>query len=45
MEDLAGSLKVLNDDEIKAIHSGSLKILEDTGVEIPKATSFCQIFD
>jgi trimethylamine--corrinoid protein Co-methyltransferase len=35
MEDLAGSLKVLNDDEIKAIHSGSLKILEDTGVEIP----------
>lgn len=35
MEDLAGSFAVLNEDEIKEIHAGSLQILEDIGMEIP----------
>ena len=35
MEDLAGSFAVLNEDEIKKIHAGSLQILEDIGMEIP----------
>jgi len=35
MENIAGSLKVLGEDEIKEIHAGSLQILEDTGMEIP----------
>ena len=35
MENLAGSLNVLGEDEIKTIHAGSLQILEDTGLEVP----------
>ena len=35
MENLAGSLEVLSDDEIIKIHAGSLQILAETGIEIP----------
>jgi len=45
MENLAGSLEVLSADEIKKIHTGSLEILEDTGMEIPLDTLLDQLSD